>query len=335
MKIAVVILNYNGEHHLRRFLPSVVEGSEGADVVVVDNGSTDGSLQLLQSEFATVKTVVFDKNYGFAEGYNRALTALDGYDYCVLLNSDVQAPKGWLAPLVEMLDADSTVAVVAPKIMSVAEPTKFEYAGAAGGFIDYLGYPFCRGRILSTTEVDEGQYNDPRETFWVGGAAFCVRRELYLSLGGLCGEFFAHMEEIDLCWRLQLAGWKIMVEPRSTVYHLGGGTLQTNSPRKIFLNHRNNLAMLYRCAPPLQRAVVAVVRPVLDLAAALSYTLKGDKEGAKAVFAAWRDFIKWHHRLASERKEIREAAKCESRYIYKGMIVLRYLLGKRKFEKMM
>lgn len=335
MRTAVVILNYNGEEHLRRFLPSVIDGTEGADIVVADNGSTDGSLALLDREFATVKKIVLDKNYGFAEGYNRALAQLDGYDCCVLLNSDVKTPKGWLTPLVQVLERDSSVAVVGPKILSVEEPTKFEYAGAAGGFIDYLGYPFCRGRILSTTEVDRGQYDDCREVFWVSGAAFCVRREVYQSLGGLCGEFFAHMEEIDLCWRMQLAGWKVVVEPRSAVYHLGGGTLQTNSPRKIFFNHRNNLAMLFRCATPMQRLVVALVRPALDLAAALSYALKGDKEGTRAVFAAWRDFIRWHHRLAAERRQIRGGAKCESRYIYKGMIVLRYLLGKREFEKMM
>lgn len=334
-RVAVVILNYNGEEHLKRFLPSVVAGSSGADIVVADNGSTDGSLRLLDAEFPTVRKVVLDKNYGFAEGYNRALAALDGYQYCVLLNSDVETPQGWLAPLIELLDADSSVAVVGPKILSVAERDRFEYAGAAGGFIDYLGYPFCRGRILSTTEVDSGQYDDCREVFWVSGAAFCVRREVYLALGGLCGDFFAHMEEIDLCWRMQLAGWKIMVEPRSKVYHLGGGTLQSNSPRKIFFNHRNNLAMLFRCATPLQRVVVAIVRPLLDLAAAMSYALKGDKEGARAVFAAWRDFIRWHRRLSAERREIRGGAKCESRYIYKGMIVVRAIFGKRKFENMM
>jgi GT2 family glycosyltransferase len=335
MRVAVVILNYNGEGHLRRFLPSVVENSTGADVVVADNGSTDGSLALLDREFATVSKVVLDKNYGFAEGYNRALAQLSEYDCFVLLNSDVRVTKGWLEPLVELLERDSSVAAVAPKILSVEEPTKFEYAGASGGFIDYLGYPFCRGRILSTTEADRGQYDDCREVFWASGAAFCVRRDVYAQLGGLCGDFFAHMEEIDLCWRMQLAGWSVMVEPRSVVYHLGGGTLQTSSPRKIFLNHRNNLAMLFRCATPMQRAVVAVVRPLLDFAAALSYLAGGDKDGAKAVFAAWRDFIRWHQRLSAERKSIRQGVVRESRYIYKGMIVLRYLLGKRQFRKMM
>ena len=333
MKVAVVILNYNGVEHLRRFMPTVVDGCKQADLYVADNGSTDDSLKMLEREYAAVKRVVLDKNYGFAEGYNRALAQLEGYDCFVLLNSDVMTPENWLAPLIEKLESDPTIAVVGPKIMSVAEPSKFEYAGASGGFIDYLGYPFCRGRILSETEVDHGQYNDSREVFWVGGAAFCIRADVYRALGGLCGDFFAHMEEIDLCWRVQLAGLKVVVEPKSMVFHLGGGTLKTNSPRKIFLNHRNNLAMLFRCASPMQRAVVAVVRPVLDLAAALSYRLKGDKEGARAVFAAWRDFLRWHSRLSAERKAIRKDVKRESQYIYKGAIVWRYLLGNRQFEK--
>ena len=335
MKVAVVILNYNGEEHLRRFLPSVVENSCGADVVVADNGSTDGSLQLLKENFSAVRTIELDKNYGFAEGYNRALAQLTEYECYVLLNSDVKTPKGWLEPLVERLETDNTIAAVGPKILSVVEPDKFEYAGASGGFIDFLGYPFCRGRILSAIEQDSGQYDDSREVFWVSGAAFCVRSEVYHALGGLCGDFFAHMEEIDLCWRMQLAGWRVVVEPKSAVYHLGGGTLQTNSPRKILLNHRNNLAMLYRCATPLQRAVVAVVRPLLDMAAAASYIAGGKFKGAQAVFEAWCDFICWHKRLSAERREIRKSVKKESYNIYKGMIVFRYMLGRRKFENLL
>lgn len=335
MKVAVVILNYNGKEHLNRFLPSVLETSEGADVIVVDNGSTDGSVEMLKEHFSNIRVLELESNYGFAEGYNRALALLDEYECYVLLNSDVKTPKGWLTPLVDRLSADSSIAVVGPKILSVERAECFEYAGASGGYIDYLGYPFCRGRILSTIEVDEGQYNDCREVFWVSGAAFCIRKSAYRSMGGLCGDFFAHMEEIDLCWRLQLDGWKIVVEPKSRVYHLGGGTLAANSPRKIFLNHRNNLAMLFRCAPPMQRAVVAVVRPLLDLAAAMSYAVKGNMAGAKATFAAWREFILWHGRLSKERQAIRGAVRCESKYIYKGMIVLRYLLGKRKFKNMM
>lgn len=332
MDTAVVILNYNGEEHLRRFLPSVVKNSDGADVIVADNGSTDGSVELLRREFDTVKVIQLGQNYGFAEGYNRALAHLDEYDYYVLLNSDVQTPEGWLNPLVQCLAADASVAAVGPKILSVAEPDSFEYAGAAGGFIDYLGYPFCRGRILSTLERDNGQYNNSREVFWVSGAAFCVRRSAYRALGGFCGDFFAHMEEIDLCWRMQLAGWKVVVEPKSRVYHLGGGTLESSSPRKMFFNHRNNLAMLYRCATPLQRAVVALLRPILDMAAAASYLAKGNVAGFKAVFAAWRDFLSWHKRLSAERRNIQRMAKQQSHYIYKGSIVLRSAFGKRKFD---
>ena len=334
MRTAVVILNYNGEQHLRRFLPSVIANTRGADIIVADNGSTDSSLQLLATEFSSVRTIALEQNYGFAEGYNRALAPLTEYEYFVLLNSDVQTPEGWLEPLVARLDSDSSIAVTAPKILSVEQPEMFEYAGAAGGYIDYLGYPFCRGRILSTIEKDCGQYDDARELFWVSGAAFCVRSSVYQSLGGLCGDFFAHMEEIDLCWRMQLAGWKVVVEPKSRVYHLGGGTLATQSPRKVFLNHRNNLAMLFRCASPMQRAVVAIVRPLTDLAAAMSYLAKGDTKAFKAVFAAWGDFIRWHSRLSRERKAIRSAVKQESKYIYKGVIVLSYLIGRRKFDKL-
>ena len=335
MKVAVVILNYNGAEHLRHFLPSVVQNTVAADVVVADNGSTDESLQLLESEFPSVRIVAFERNYGFAEGYNRALAQLGEYDCFVLLNSDVMTPEGWLEPLVATLVSHSSIAAVGPKILSYKEPDKFEYAGASGGFIDYLGYPFCRGRILSTLEQDRGQYDNMREVFWVSGAAFCVRRSAFEELGGFCGDFFAHMEEIDLCWRMHLKGWRVMVQPLSAVYHLGGGTLAASSPRKTYLNHRNNLAMLYRCASPLQRLVVAVVRPFLDLAAALGYALKGDKEGARAVFKAWRDFIGWHKRLSAERRQIRKNAAPQCRYIYKGSIILRYIFGKKNCENIL
>mgnify|MGYP002519484870 CR=1 FL=1 len=332
---AVVILNWNGRQHLEQFLPSVVEHTPAAaEIVVADNGSTDDSVAFLREHYPTIRIITLQKNYGFAEGYNRALEQVDA-EYFVLLNSDVEVTAGWLEPLVATLTNNRSVAAVAPKLRSYGYRDRFEYAGAAGGYIDFLGYPFCRGRILSTVEQDRGQYDTARDVFWASGAAFCCRADLFRLLGGFDADFFAHMEEIDLCWRMQLAGWKVIVEPRSAVYHLGGGTLQTSSPRKIFFNHRNNLAMLYRCASPLQRAVVAIVRPVLDFAAAMSYALKGDKEGAKAVFAAWRDFIHWHHRLAAERREIRSDAKCESQYIYRGAIVLRYMFGKRKFENMM
>ncbi len=331
----IVILNWNGAAHLRRFLPSVLEAADGAGVVVADNGSTDESLELLAAAFPQVRVVRLDRNYGFAEGYNRALEQVEA-DVFVLLNSDVETPEGWLAPLLECLERNPDVAAVAPKLRSVDEPDRFEYAGAAGGYIDFWGYPFCRGRILRSVERDTGQYDDEREVFWVSGAAFCCRAEAFRAAGGFDADFFAHMEEIDLCWRLQLAGHRIRIVPASMVYHLGGGTLAPDSPRKVFFNHRNNLAMLYKCASPLQRLAVAVVRPVLDLAAACSYLLQGRAANFRAVFRAYRDFLSWHGALARKRRAIRGAGKARaSAPIYRGSIVLRYLLGGRSFGRMM
>ncbi len=333
--VKIVILNWNGVAHLRRFLPSVVAAAPaGVEVIVADNGSTDDSVGVLEREFASVRVLCMDRNYGFAGGYNRALERIEA-DYYVLLNSDVETPAGWLEPLVACLDRHPDVAVVSPKLISSEVRTMFEYAGASGGYIDYLGYPFCRGRILRTVEEDRGQYDDARDLFWVSGAAFCCRAELFHQLGGFDDDFFAHMEEIDLCWRMQLAGYRVRVVPESRVYHLGGGTLQTDSPSKVFYNHRNNLAMLYKCSTPVQRLLVAVVRPVLDLLAALSYLAQGRADNFRAVFRAWRDFLRWHGALAEKRRAIRSARKAEARHIYRGSIVLRYLLGSRTFGQMM
>ena len=334
MKTAVVILNWNGLKHLQHYLPRVVETTTGADIVVADNGSTDESVAWLREAMPAVQLVLLDKNYGFAEGYNRALAQLDGYDLFVLLNSDIEPTEGWLSPLVEQLEQNDDVAVVVPKILDDKCRSKFEYAGASGGFIDILGYPFCRGRILGAIENDNGQYDTPRDVMWGSGAAFCCRVDVYRELGGLAKEFFAHQEEIDLCWRVWLSGRRVVVEPRSKVYHLGGATLSTDSPFKTMLNHRNNLAMLFRCASPMQRALVAVVRPVLDFAAAISYLVQGKKASAKAVWQAWRDFIAWHKRLSAERKAIRKDVEREAP-IYYGSVVLRYMFGKREFNDMM
>ena len=332
MKTAVVILNWNGLQHLQHYLPSVVKTTPDADIVVADNGSTDGSVEWLKAEMPSVELVLLDKNYGFAEGYNRALAQLSGYDVFVLLNSDIEPAEGWLSPLLEQLKQNDDVAVVVPKILDDKCRTKFEYAGASGGFIDILGYPFCRGRILGMIEEDKGQYDTPCDVMWGSGAAFCCRAEVFAELGGFSAEFFAHQEEIDLCWRVWLSGRRVMVEPRSKVYHLGGATLSTDSPFKTMLNHRNNLAMLYRCASSGQRALVAVVRPALDFAAAMSYLLQGKRKSAKAVWQAWCDFLKWHKRLAEERKAIRANVKREAP-IYCGSIVLRYLFGKKKYSQ--
>lgn len=331
-RLSVVILNWNGRRHLERYLPSVVAHTEGdAEVVVADNGSTDDSLQWLRLNYPDVRVIRLDRNYGFAGGYNRALREVAS-EYVLLLNSDVEVTAGWSQPLVEVLDTESDVAAVAPKLLADMERTQFEYAGAAGGFIDYLGYPFCRGRILSNVEEDRGQYDNRRDIFWASGAAMCCRRELFESLGGFDEDFFAHMEEIDLQWRMQLAGWRIVVEPKSVVYHLGGGTLPASS-RKIFLNHRNNLAMLFKCASPMQRAVVAVVRPATDMLEAFVNLVTLHPQRAWAIVRAWGEFIAWHGALSRKRKAVVRTKKVDN--IYRNSIVLRYIFGGRKFNNMM
>lgn len=331
-RLSVVILNWNGRRHLERYLPSVVAHTAGdAEVVVADNGSTDDSLQWLRLTHPDVRVIRLDRNYGFAGGYNRALKEVDS-EYVLLLNSDVEVTAGWWQPLVGVLDKESDVAAVAPKLLADMERTKFEYAGASGGFIDYLGYPFCRGRILSNVETDSGQYDDSRDIFWASGAALCCRREVFEALGGFDDDFFAHMEEIDLQWRMQLAGWRIVVEPKSVVYHLGGGTLPASS-RKIFLNHRNNLAMLFKCASPMQRAVVAVVRPMTDMLEALVNLVTLHPHRAWAIVRAWGEFIAWHGTLSRKRKAVVRTKKVNN--IYRHSIILRYLFGKRTFNNMM
>lgn len=336
MSAEIVILNWNGENHLRRFLPSVVAAApEGVGITVADNGSTDGSAELLRREFPSVRLLLLDRNYGFAEGYNKALEMVDA-DYCILLNSDVETPRGWLEPILRVLDDHPDVAVAAPKLRSYEHRDSFEYAGASGGYIDIFGYPFCRGRILKCVERDEGQYDDERDVFWVSGAAFCCRRDVFRQLGGFDGAFFAHMEEIDLCWRMQLAGYRVRIVPQSCVYHLGGGTLAAESPTKVFYNHRNNLAMLFKCASPFQRAAVAVLRPLLDLCAALSYLVKGQTDNFKAVGRAWRDFLCWHDRLPEQRRSIRRSRKSlTTEHIYRSSIVLRYFFGRNRFGRLM
>ena len=332
---AVVILNWNGRQHLEQFLPSVVEHTpQQVRIVVADNGSTDDSIAFIEQTYPDIDIIRLDKNYGFAEGYNRALKQVEA-EFFILLNSDVEVTAGWVEPLVATLTNHRTVAAVAPKLRSYGHREYFEYAGAAGGYIDILGYPFCRGRILSSLEKDCGQYDTAQEVFWASGAAFCCRADVFRTLGGFDADFFAHMEEIDLCWRMQLAGYKVMVEPHSVVYHLGGGTMPNESPRKLYLNYRNNLSMLFKCAPTWQRILVAVARPVADMLSALIYYLRGDKALAKATIEAYRDFFALHGELNKKRKTVRSARKAESERIYRGSIVLRYALGKKIFGDLM
>lgn len=328
-------MNWNGRAHLERYLPSVVRATMPKyGVVVADNGSTDSSLEYVAEAFPEVEIVRLDRNYGFAEGYNRALQEVEA-EYYVLLNSDVEVTEGWCEPLIEALESDPQLAAVAPKLLADADRERFEYAGASGGFIDVLGYPFCRGRILSTTERDEGQYDTPRDVFWASGAAFACRAERFWAEGGFDGDFFAHMEEIDLCWRMQSSGLRVGVEPRSKVYHLGGGTLNVLSPRKTMLNHRNNLAMLYKNMPAAHLLWVMPLRVLLDWAAAASYLLQGKWLGAKAVWQAHTGFCAMLPALRAKRKHERaKGAKLPST-VYRGSVVLRRLLGGKKFGEMM
>ena len=250
MKTAVVILNWNTEGFLKEFLPSLlcsVKKVDGAEVIVADNASTDGSMKVMAEDFPEVRTLRFDRNYGFTGGYNNAFKVIDTTDspeYFVLINSDIEVCDNWLQPLVEWMDKHPECGACAPKLHSYQEREKFEYAGAAGGYIDRYGYPFCRGRVLKRLETDNGQYDSPADVMWATGACLMVRSSIYRKLGGLDDRFFAHMEEIDLCWRMQLTGHKITVVPESLVYHVGGGTLPATSPFKLFLNYRNNLLML-------------------------------------------------------------------------------------------
>lgn len=293
MKCSVVILNWNGEQMLKRYLPSVVRHSALPDceVVVADNGSTDGSLRLLRRDFPSVRLITFRQNYGFAEGYNRALEQVDS-TYTVLLNSDVEVTDGWLTPLIAYMDEHPDVAAVQPKILSDRDRTRFEHAGAAGGYLNRLGYPYCRGRILSWTAKDEGQYDSIVNVDWCSGACMCVRTKAYKEEGGLDASFFAHMEEIDLCWRLRRKGWKLACLPISKVYHLGGGSLDYSNPRKTYLNFRNNIWMLRKNLSHNRYIFVAAVRAILDNATAIVYLLLGRPAMAKAIWQARKDAVK-------------------------------------------
>ena len=301
MKTAIVILNWNGERMLRTYLAGVEKYKGDAEVFVADNASTDGSVSYLRESHPEVKLIILDKNYGFAEGYNRALRDIDT-QYMVLLNSDVEVTEGWLTPLVRLMDENKDVAACQPKLLAMHDTNSFEYAGASGGFIDRYGYPFCRGRLMETIEKDHGQYEDATEVHWATGACLMVRKDVYWKAGGLDGRFFAHNEEIDLCWRMRLMGYRIMVEPSSKVYHVGGGTLPKGNPMKTYLNFRNNLTMLYKNLPEKELGRVMRVRWWLDYIAATKMLLIEHNAGDfKAVFRARRDFNKWKHDFDSDR----------------------------------
>ncbi len=298
--VSVIILNWNGEKLLREFLPSVVRHTptDIATVIVADNGSTDGSIALIENEFPSVELLRFDRNYGFAEGYNRALAQCQS-PYTVLLNSDVAVTDDWLTPLYRYMQEHPDVAASQPKILSYRNPEYFEYAGAAGGYIDRNGYPYCRGRIFSTLEKDEHQYDSPASIFWATGAALMVRTDIYNRLGGLDPDFFAHMEEIDLCWRIHLAGYHISAVPQSKVYHLGGGSLDASNPKKTYLNFRNNLLMLHKNLPDSTRRTTLLRRRLLDTIAWAKFMATFDFRNAAAIWHAHRDFAKMRSKYTS------------------------------------
>jgi GT2 family glycosyltransferase len=330
LKVAVVILNWNGRTFLQRYLPSVSEYSNhpGVKVFVADNGSNDDSLAYLKTEFPDMGIIALNRNYGFAEGYNRSLSQLEA-EYFVLLNSDVEVSRGWLIPLVELLDKNPLVAACMPKIMSAERKDLFEYAGAAGGFIDRYGYPFCQGRIFDSVETDYGQYNKSRDIFWASGACMMVRGPLYKLAGGLDNNFFAHMEEIDLCWRLKNRGYRIMVEPQSIVYHLGGGTLPQGNPRKTYLNFRNNLFLLYKNLPDEKLRRILFTRLILDGLSSFRFLVKASFGDFYAVFKAHLSFYKGCSAYKQFRKEEKRfITRSDHREIYHGSIVNQYFIKK-------
>lgn len=302
-RIAVVILNWNGREMMRRFLPSVLRYSAPIGVVIVaDNGSTDGSLEMLEKEMPEVVRLPLERNYGFAAGYNEALKQIDA-PYYLLLNSDVEVTPGWLEPLYRYMERHPETAACQPKLLSQREKNRFEYAGAAGGYLDCYGYPFCRGRLFGTVEEDKGQYDRSASLLWATGAALMVRQEDWVRSGGLDARFFAHMEEIDLCWRLRARGRAIACVSESSVYHVGGGTLDAENPRKTYLNFRNNLLMLYKNLPESRLRPVMTMRFLLDIVAALQFLLTLRFAHVKAVWRARRDYRRMRPDFEKDRKE--------------------------------
>lgn len=341
-KTAVIILNYNGQKYLTDFLPSVINHSSIADIYVADNASTDDSIIILKKGFPSVKIIQLFENHGFAQGYNEALEEIkrisilqnrDNYSYYILLNSDVEVPENWIEPVINLMEFNSNIAACQPKIKYYHEKTHFEYAGAAGGYIDRLGYPFCRGRVFLSLEEDLGQYNDNVEVFWATGACMFVRANIFHEVGGFDGDFFAHMEEIDLCWRMKHAGYQIFACGESEVYHVGGGTLPKTNPYKTFLNFRNGLAMLYKNHPDKGLYRTLLTRLILDGIAGVKFLLFDSWEDcwavARAHFNFYVNFYKWH----KKRQKLKRRNNLGQ--MHKHNIVWQYFVkGKERFDGM-
>jgi len=326
-KISVVILNWNGRSFLEKFLPALVSHTPSwAEIVVADNASCDDSVEFMQSNYPQLRIILNEENFGFAKGYNKALQQIDSQYYC-LLNSDVEVFPQWIEPIVDYLDTHPDAAICQPKLLSFAKKNHFEYAGAAGGFVDKYGYPFCQGRLFDCVEEDKGKYNDVREIFWATGACMFVRSTIYHELGGLDDDFFAHMEEIDLCWRAKNAGYKVMYIPDSVVYHVGGGTLPKNSPKKTYLNFRNNLILLYKNLPKRRIPWVFALRFVLDFVASVRFLFDSGWGDFAAVFKAYYSF---YGSLRKNRKKRNDTPHRKVSQTYNKSIVFDYYIRKKK-----
>ena len=332
MTTAIVILNWNGEKYLQQFLPILTKYTPDTDVeiIVADNASTDSSLQVMKDYFPAIRTIVLDRNYGFAGGYNKALEQVDA-DYYVLLNSDVEVTDNWLSPMLNFMNENENVAACQPKIRSYFNRTSFEHAGASGGFIDQYGFPFCRGRVFGVVEEDKGQYDDNIDVFWATGACLMVRSKVFWKVGGLDSEFFAHMEEIDLCWRLKSRGYRVVCVPGSIVYHIGGGTLHVDSPHKIYLNFRNNLLLLYKNLPTDLLRRTMFWRRIFDYSAAFQFILTGKFQNAKSIFRARSDYKKMLPDFLEKRNEnILYSTNLNIAEIYLDSIVFSYFLKNKR-----
>jgi hypothetical protein len=328
-KAAVVILNWNGLKYLRQFLPSVLTSIwPNLDIILGDNASTDGSVEFVKQEYPSIRIIQNDKNYGFTGGYNKVLEHVDA-DYYILLNSDVEVSPGWIAPVINLMESDPMIAAAAPKIRAYAQQSNFEHAGAAGGFIDSYGYPFCQGRMFYEIEEDKGQYEQSKEVFWATGAAMFVRKKCWEEAGGFDDRFFAHMEEIDLCWRLKNMGYKVMYCAQSEVFHLGGGTLNTEHPFKTFLNFRNNLLLLQNNLPAWRAFFVIAVRIWMDLLALFRFLSEGKRKDAWAVSRAHQNFVVNLFKGAKGRPK-KVSPKKNLTGVYHGSIVWEFFLRKKK-----
>jgi GT2 family glycosyltransferase len=336
-KTAIVILNWNGIGYLKMFLGTVLKHSKDPDteVFVADNGSTDGSADWVQENFKEVKLILFDTNYGFAGGYNMAIDRLET-KYVVLINSDIEVSEGWLDPLVSYMEKNSDMAACQPKILSYYRKDYFEHAGGAGGFIDKYGYPFCRGRILNVAEKDKGQYDDKADIFWSSGACMIVRADAWRKCGGFDADFFAHMEEIDLCWRFSKAGFRTGFNPESIVYHIGGGALAYDSPFKIYLNFRNSLYMLYKNLPDDKLFSVLFIRRILDGLAAIMFLAKGRLSYFKAVLNAHKSYCKNLSELRRKREIVKNLAVSNKQgpILNKSIIFEFYIKGIKTYDRL-